>query len=170
MRPIALTSSPRKITPKPSPVTSYQDDLNRLMKQIEKRAYELFEWRGRENGHDREDWFKAEQEFVKPVALEITEKENTLWIRAEVPGFKAEELEVAFEPQKLTILGFHEQGVAKAGENTSPMESSIRQILRTVSLPAAVIPEKATAVLKDGVLQIAAEKAGQPKEVAAKAA
>jgi len=170
MKPIALTSSPRKITPKPFPVTSYQDNLNRLMKQIEQRAYELFEWRGRGNGHDLEDWFKAEQEFMKPVALEITEKEHTLWVRAEVPGFKAEELEVAFEPQKLTIRGFHEQGTAKTEENTSPLESSSRQILRTVSLPAAVIPEKATAVLKDGVLQIAAEKAEQSKQIAAKAA
>lgn len=28
------------------------------------RAYELFEERGRENGHDQEDWLRAEEEVT----------------------------------------------------------------------------------------------------------
>ena len=39
---------------------------------IRKRAYDLYEQRGREPGHDREDWFKAEAEIMgrKPIKLE----------------------------------------------------------------------------------------------------
>jgi hypothetical protein len=31
---------------------------------IRKRAYDFYEQRGRENGHDLEDWFKAEAEIM----------------------------------------------------------------------------------------------------------
>lgn len=32
--------------------------------QIRKRAYEIYETRGREDGHDLDDWVRAEQEIV----------------------------------------------------------------------------------------------------------
>ena len=32
--------------------------------EIERRAYQLYEARGREDGHDWDDWFEAEREFV----------------------------------------------------------------------------------------------------------
>jgi len=32
--------------------------------QVRQRAYELFEARGREHGHDREDWLQAEAEIL----------------------------------------------------------------------------------------------------------
>ena len=37
-----------------------------LEERIRVRAYELYEARGRENGHDREDWLQAEGESVGP--------------------------------------------------------------------------------------------------------
>jgi len=33
--------------------------------EIARRAYELFEERGREPGHEWEDWFRAEREYDK---------------------------------------------------------------------------------------------------------
>ena len=36
-----------------------------MREQIEKRAYELFEARGAEPGHDLEDWVRAESEIVQ---------------------------------------------------------------------------------------------------------
>ena len=35
-----------------------------LTEQISRRAYELFEARGHEHGHDREDWLQAETEIL----------------------------------------------------------------------------------------------------------
>jgi hypothetical protein len=32
---------------------------------IRERAYELYESRGREPGHDEQDWLRAEQEIIK---------------------------------------------------------------------------------------------------------
>jgi hypothetical protein len=36
-----------------------------LEEQVHRRAFELNEQRGRENGHDLEDWLQAESEFVQ---------------------------------------------------------------------------------------------------------
>ena len=43
---------------------------------IRKRAYDFYVQRGREQGHDWEDWFKAEAEIMgrKPTELEATLK------------------------------------------------------------------------------------------------
>ncbi len=36
--------------------------------QIRRRAYELYEARGRVHGHDLDDWLRAEQEILKAMA------------------------------------------------------------------------------------------------------
>ena len=49
-----------------------------LQEQISRRAYELYERRGREAGHETEDWLQAEAELAsertKPVAGEAVKK------------------------------------------------------------------------------------------------
>jgi hypothetical protein len=37
-----------------------------LQEQVRLRAYELYELRGKEDGHDLEDWLQAESEFARP--------------------------------------------------------------------------------------------------------
>jgi hypothetical protein len=39
-----------------------------LEDQIRQRAYELYEERGREDGHDVEDWLRAEKEIMEQKA------------------------------------------------------------------------------------------------------
>jgi DUF2934 family protein len=45
----------------PAAVTREPQDLE-LEHQIRLRAYELYEARGREDGHEQEDWFRAKEE------------------------------------------------------------------------------------------------------------
>lgn len=80
------------ISTKPVSLTEFFSEIDDVMKQIHQRAYQLFEFRGRTDGHDLEDWFKAEMELLKPVPLEVSEKDDVVYIRADVPGFKEEEL------------------------------------------------------------------------------
>ena len=40
-----------------------------MREQIEKRAYEIFEARGAEPGHDVEDWVRAESEILQQTRL-----------------------------------------------------------------------------------------------------
>ena len=47
----------------PAPVRSEPQDLD-LDQQIRLRAYQLYEARGREDGHELDDWLRAEEEFT----------------------------------------------------------------------------------------------------------
>jgi hypothetical protein len=60
--------------PTPTPLTTTQQTIehtNELQEQIRRRAYELYEQRGRDDGHELDDWLQAESEAqpkAKPVA------------------------------------------------------------------------------------------------------
>jgi len=51
-------------------VTRSYIDREELIRQepIRRRAFELYEQRGREEGHDLDDWLQAESEFVQQKA------------------------------------------------------------------------------------------------------
>jgi hypothetical protein len=51
---------PKKL---PTSVTNDPQDLE-LEQQIRERAYELYEARGEEDGHEQEDWFRAKEEIT----------------------------------------------------------------------------------------------------------
>jgi hypothetical protein len=55
--------SPDATKKRPATATSDPQDLE-LEHHIRLRAYELYEARGREDGHDREDWLRAEEEIT----------------------------------------------------------------------------------------------------------
>jgi hypothetical protein len=51
--------------PKKSPVTAINDPQDfQLEDQIRVRAYELYEERGREDGHELEDWYRAKEQIT----------------------------------------------------------------------------------------------------------
>ena len=72
---------------------------------IARRAFEIFERRGRACGNDREDWFLAESELLTPVKVHLSESGEQLTARAEVPGFNSQEIKVSVEPHRLSISG-----------------------------------------------------------------
>jgi len=43
---------------------SVEQETGVLQKQIEMRAYELYEARGRSDGHQEDDWYNAEKEIL----------------------------------------------------------------------------------------------------------
>ena len=157
-------------------------DVNKLFKEMEdrfqqiaRRAYELFDGRGRIDGHELEDWFKAESEMLQPVPVEIEDREKTLIVRADVPGFKAEELEIALEPGRLMISGQSEsKKEQKEKDKVVYSEQRATEISRSLVLPAEVATDQVEAVLKDGRLEITMAKAeakkATEKKVSVKAA
>jgi hypothetical protein len=54
----------------PATVTSEPQEVD-LEHQIRLRAHELYEARGREDGHELDDWLRAEEEVTKKNALPI---------------------------------------------------------------------------------------------------
>jgi HSP20 family molecular chaperone IbpA len=155
----SLHSMPREVAVKPKSVPSFWAEVNDLFKKTETRAFELFERRGRQFGRELEDWFTAEHELFKPIAVEMSEKDNHLVVRAEVPGFKADELEISLEPEFVIIKGHQTKETESETKKTFYSETKSNDIFRKMALPFAVLADAGEATLKDGVLEIRAPKA-----------
>ncbi len=54
-------------------MSSDTERTNLGREDVERRAYELYEQRGREHGHDCDDWLAAERELRASGAAETTE-------------------------------------------------------------------------------------------------
>ena len=50
--------------PAKKPPATVLSDPQELERQIRQRAHELYEARGREDGHDLDDWLRAEEEIT----------------------------------------------------------------------------------------------------------
>jgi HSP20 family protein len=134
------------------------DQMQKLSQTVAMRAYEFFEERGRRIGHELEDWFRAEAEFLRPLPIEIKEDENRITVLAEAPGFKAGEIKISAEPQRLMIEGAAEMTSEEKTETTVFSERRSDHFCRSIALPAEIDPAKVTAALKDGVLEITLPK------------
>jgi len=56
--------------PNPAEATRPTESTVELQEQVRRRAYELYENRGREDGHDVDDWLQAEWEVVAELEVE----------------------------------------------------------------------------------------------------
>ncbi len=129
---------------------------------IARRAFELFETRGREHGHDWEDWFQAESELLRPVSVAISESEDRLSIRANVFGFEENELKIGIEPRRITILGNKETSVTESkGGKVEYIDWYPDRILKLIDLPMDVMPESSVVELQPGLLKFELLKAAK---------
>lgn len=135
-----------------------------LTRETAHKAYEFFLKRGGELGKEIDDWFKAEAEILRPVAVEITETDKRINVTAAVPGFKPEEIEISVDGDVLILSGETETETKKEEENTVYSEWRSNRFFRRLTLPAEVEAEKVKANLKDGVLTLKLPKAA-PREV-----
>ena len=162
-QPEAITQ-PRKAA-KMLPGSDLFDRIQEMSNSIARRAFEIFEDRGRAFGHDLEDWLRAESEFLHPIHLDIVESDDEVTVHAEVPGFSAKELEVGVEPHRLTISGKRETDADRAGKKIIYTEHCVNQIFRPIDLPAEVDSSKVTATLKGGVLELSMPKVSKTPKV-----
>lgn len=56
--------------PKPTPILILEQTTN-LREEIRRRAYELYEQRGRVDGHELDDWLQAEFEVTQRKASAV---------------------------------------------------------------------------------------------------
>ena len=165
----ASRMQPTKSTsPTPLKVVAATDLLarvERLRDSVARRAYEIFESQGRTFGRDLENWLQAESEFLHPVHVDVAESDDGLTVRAEVPGFRGENLMVGVEARRLTIAGKREAEEERRNEKTIYREPCSDQILRVIELPAEVVAGKAAATLRDGVLELKMPKAATAKKI-----
>ncbi len=128
---------------------------------IAHRAHELFESRGCAHGHDREHWLTALSEILLNVPVDITETEIGLTIRADVPGFSRQDLEVRVAPRSVCITGKRQEASEQNEGETIFSERRSNQIFRVLDLPCQIDPDSVNATLSDGTLEITLLKAAE---------
>lgn len=142
--------------------------MNELHRMIARRAYELYEQRGREHGRHLDDWLQAESELLYVCRHDLRESEFAVTVRAEVPGsFTPEQLKISVEPQRLMVSGERELNVLRGDSGGTHSERKLQHIFRLHDLPAEVDPAKTTATLRGEVLEIVMPKvaaAAKPAE------
>lgn len=86
--------------------------------------------------------------------IDVQETDDSIIVRASMPGYKPEDLTVTFNRGTLSIRGeSHEEHDETKGK-WHVRERRSGSVYRTVTLPAEAVEEKANATLKDGVLEI----------------
>jgi HSP20 family molecular chaperone IbpA len=157
MTPQAATALQPVKTSNVTSQTAAQQDFDRVQQiyqSIARRAFEIFEGNVRSSDHQLTDWLLAESELLHPVHLEIAETDDALNVKAEVPGFAANEIDVRVEGKRLTISGKHESQEESAKGKTVYSERCAKEVFRSIDLPVDVDGSKASATLKDGILSI----------------
>lgn len=97
-------------------VESFKEQVREFSEVIAARAYDIYERRGRKEGHAVEDWIRAESELRCLTPIGILESPDQMEVNFRLPGFKANEIEIGIEPRRLFIRAQKEQaGTDKSG-------------------------------------------------------
>lgn len=121
---------------------------------IAKRAYEIFENDGHVAGRDLDHWFRAETELFHPVHVELTDSDHALALHVEVPGYRAEQLEVSVDPRRVLIIGKREIHERSKKNKVIYVDHCSDRIFRTLDLPVEIDTSKTVATFRDGVFEL----------------
>jgi len=160
-----LASKPKVETPAPLFVEAERmfDRFLQLTEEMTRKAFENFVKRGGGFGREFDDWFKAESELLRPVPIELVEKNGGYFVDASVPGFKPGEIEISIDDDLLTISGLTERNFESEKENLVYTDFSSNRFFRQMPLPQPVDAENAEAKLEDGILHIMLPKMKLPE-------
>lgn len=135
-----------------------------VSREIGRRAYDFFRERGGEFGKELDDWFKAENEILRPVPVEITESDSNIFVKAAVPGYKPEEINVSVKDDVLMISGTAEEDKQSEDANTVLREWNSNHFYRQLTLPSNVIADKVVAKITNGMLELTLPKTAAKEE------
>ena len=133
--------------------------MNAITEDIRRRAFNLFERRGRTTGWDLDDWLQAEREVVWSPASELIENKNDFQTRLALPGFDPKDLEVTATPNALVVRAESAHTHEGKEGDVCFCEFSGQKMFRRLDLPSEIDVDKVTASLDKGILEIIAPKA-----------
>ena len=99
--------------------------------------------------------------------LNLTEDKDNYYVRAELPGVKADELDIQVTGKNLAISGERKIATAEEGARYHRREREAGTFSRMIGLPGEVDTEKVEAKLENGILSIVVSKAevAKPKQI-----
>lgn len=113
--------------------------------------------------------FREPRAGVFPL-VNVTEGSDNYYVRAELPGIKAEDLDISVTGNSLSIAGERSIRAEDEKANYHRREREAGKFSRVVSLPAQVDTAKVEASCVDGILTVVLPKseAAKPKQITVK--
>lgn len=149
---------PQKTAKNLSPVVRHDggflETFDAIQSRIRKRAHEMFQMRGANDGDDLSDWFNAESEILTEIALDWKEKPDRYILSGKIEGFEPNEINIQCVDGKISVGGSHK--VEKATDNE--YKSSEINFYRTMTLPHGVDTAHLQTKFENGVLEVVLPK------------
>jgi HSP20 family protein len=95
--------------------------------------------------------------------VDIYEHDNTIVLKAEIPGVDPKDVDIRVENNTLTLRGERKVDQEVKHDNYHRVERAYGQFSRSFTLPNTVDTEKIQAEYKDGVLKVALPKREEAK-------
>jgi HSP20 family protein len=129
------------------------EGLTSLRREMDRLFEDFFE-RGSPRSGELSGWAPS---------VEIADTKDAVVVKAQVPGISKDNLQVHVTDDSLTLKGEMKEEDKQEEKNYSRREFRYGAFARTVALPTAVQADKATAHLKDGILEITVPKSDKAK-------
>jgi HSP20 family protein len=146
------------------------EEVAKRCEAVQRRAFDLFEKRGRELGHEVDDWLKAEHELMGWPAAELVEKDGAYELQMTLPGFEAKDVEVTATPTEVIVHAATEEEKKTEKGNVIWTEFGSNDVYRRVGVQNPINVDKVTAKLEKGILRINAPEIAKPREIKVAAA
>jgi HSP20 family protein len=103
-------------------------------------------------------------------ALDLYEDKDNVFVKAEVPGLKKEDIDVSLEDGVLTISGERKSEQKSDDAETHRSERFVGRFNRSLTLPSEVKADEVKASYQDGILTVTLPKAeaAKPKQIEVK--
>lgn len=143
-------------------------EIEKRFDAVRRRAFELFEERGRSLGHQFEDWIKAEHEVMGWPAAEFSESDSKFELSMTLPGYEPKDVEVTATPTEIIVHAKTEQETKTEDKKRLWTEFQSNDVYRRFDLPQAIDVQNTIATLDKGMLHIKALKAKRAIELPVK--
>jgi HSP20 family protein len=143
-------------------VGSLLSELLEIERQVSARAHELFRDHGWQAGRESENWLQAERELLWRPCAELVETDGELRANFALAGLTAKDIKILVEPNHLTVRAVTRHTDRKEEGTCHFYEFHRGELYRSMALPSTVIPEKAQAEMKEGMLTVILPKGKEP--------
>jgi len=135
------------------------EEQRRMRRYIRRMMNRFTEPIGRAWSYAPEYWerFKEDMKFDS-FPIDLSEKENELILKADLPGFKKDDVGIRLQDNILCIIAQKKKEVKEVKGNYYRQERSFGALRRCVTLPVEVDADSVDAEFKDGILTLRMKK------------
>jgi HSP20 family protein len=91
------------------------------------------------------------------LPVDVIERDDKYLLRADVPGFKPDQVKIEVEDDVLTVSAEHEES-EENNDHYLRRERRCGSASRSITLPKGVTPDQVEATCKDGIVEVSVPK------------